>query len=252
MDNRYVLVCDERGSIAWPSRKRTFTIGGFAAKESHRLQLIETWNEIKDTLCGNSVVELKWSHFFPGNHQKNNPSPLLSNNPTEWRTQALWALDRFFENTDVFPITVIVQKDKTASTLFDIKPSGKQVLSIFQLTGAIVGQFALYLQEHDGDYGEIWFDQLSSRKEEERLKAKFQKLFGNLSGVKPEFQPIIRRINPEIKFFDSKFEPLVQLADFISGVFWAASEGDQWFFGQMLEKYAPGRKRTYGILFLQA
>jgi len=59
------------------------------------------------------------------------------------------------------------------------------------------------------------------------------------------------RIDPKIKFIDSSSEPFIQVADFVSGAIWATSEGDHWFFLNLLEKYAPGKRRTMVFYFLK-
>lgn len=210
MTLKHILACDERGTKSLTSNSNTFTIGGFATRESSRPYLTNTWLKIKKTLCEDSSLELKWMHFFPGHHQSRIQNPLMQT------------------------------------------PNGNTIISVFQLFGGVLGQFALYLKENRGKNGEIWFDQLGSRKEEAELQAQISKLFKNLALPDDANQRLGKRINPQINFIDSEKEPLIQLADFVSGVIWASAEGDDWFFRKLLEKYAPGKRRTYGILLLEA
>ena len=251
---KHLLVCDERGITNMNSNKRTYTIGGFAAKESTHPHLAATWDNIKLQLCGKKDVELKWSHFFVGHHQKNSNNPLLSNNPDEWRKQALWALEELFDDVHIFPITTVVQKDRVTGSTIIVERKGKQFLDPHQIFAGTLGQFAAYLKEHGGQQGEIWFDKLGSEKEEINWQDRFTSFYNAMSQspLPIESQELVKRVNPQIKFIDSESEEFVQAADFVSGVIWAASEGDDWFLLQLLEKYAPGKQRTYGILILEA
>ena len=81
--------------------------------------------------------------------------------------------------------------------------------------------------------GEIWLDQLGSKKEQERKQDSWSKLRNN----NPNFQhsELIKKINQRILFFDSKNEPIIQIADFISGAIWAASEGEEKYLLDNLE-----------------
>lgn len=245
--NKCILACDERGTTSLTSSSRTYAIGGFAADERMRDQLIASWNRVKIELCGKSDVELKWSHFFSGHHQTKSNNPLLSKNPEEWREQALWALHKLFSQAKLFPITTVVQKDKLASDFF---LDEKQRIDVFQVFSTTVSQFSRYLKENNRMRGEIWFDQLGSRKEEERWQGYFTAFRNAIQKAPPsvKHRKIVMRIKPEIKFYNSATEPFIQLADFVSGVIWATSEGDDLFFSQLLEKYAPNRQRTYGIV----
>lgn len=250
MNDKFVLACDEHGTPVWPNPKRTFTIGGFATKLSNRSKLVSVWQEIKDELCVDSSAELKWSHFFPGRHKGLNP--LKTNKRIERRNQALWALHKLFNEAYLFPITTIVRKDK-ASSLYknDKTPKGNNAIDIGNLLAVLLGQFALYLKEFSGQTGEIWFDHLGTRKEEKKLRTEFMNTFGDLSKLPKQNRVHVEKIDLNVKFFDSKIEPFVQLADFVSGVMWAASEGEEWFFLHSMEKYLRGKSRTYGIAILE-
>jgi hypothetical protein len=107
----------------------------------------------------------------------------------------------------------------------------------------VIGQFALFLKEHDSR-GTIWFDQFGSREEEARRQADWVRLRDGDWSLNPENQVVLQRIAPALKFFDSQTEPLVQIADFVSGVIWAASEGDDEFLLSTLTTYFPKGPHT--------
>lgn len=250
MQQRYILVCDERGTIRWPSRTKTWALGGFIIPWEKQGRLISVWNAIKLRLCGDKTVELKWSHFFEGKHQERMTNPLLSNNPQEWRKQAKWALSTLFTMKDVLPLTSYVRKDVVSDDAFKITKSGKKILNIDVLWVTITGQFALFLKEHNG-IGEIWFDQLGSRSEEARKVESWKNLLEATQALNPRYQEWVQRISPNLKFFDSRVEPLVQVADFVSGVIWAASEEDEEFLLRTIRKYSDYNDRTYRLFKIQ-
>ncbi len=252
MTRKYLLVCDERGTKDLTSKSRTFTIGGFVTDSSKIQKIEDVWSKIKSNLCGNANVELKWMHIFPGYHQEKTINPLLVKKQSEWRHLALWALVELFEKAEIFPITTIVQKDRVPESVLTTSKKGNSIISVFQMMGGTIGQFSRYIKEHKGKEGEIWFDKLGSLQEEERLQNQIFELFDNLALPSKENQKIVKRINPKLKFLDSEQEPIMQIADFVSGTIWASAEGDNWFFNKLLENYAPGKKRTYGILLLES
>jgi hypothetical protein len=249
--NKHLLVCDERGTKSMKSRRRTFTLGGIAFRESDQADVISAWENIKQYLCGRKDVELKWSDFFPGHHQKGRLNPLLEQDTSQWRNLAMWALNDLFGQARVFPITTVVRKDRIDEGLLELTRKGKKIIALRFVLGVLLGQFALYLREHTGESGEIWCDELGSQKEQEELENAFASTFDNLEHVLPQFRPYIESVNPSLSFFNSAEKPIIQVADFVSGVIWASSEGDDWFFRKQLEQFAPGRKRTYGIVFLE-
>ncbi len=250
--NKYLLICDERGTKSIKSARRTFTVGGIALPEEEQTNVIAIWGDIKQKLCGQKDIELKWSHFFVGHHQKSGENPLLNQNPSKWRQDAMWALEELFGKVNVFPITTIMRKDKVDEGLLELTRKGKKVIAVRLVLSVLLGQFALYLREHDGKDGEIWCDQLGSQQEQDRLQEAFASTFNNLDYLLPLLRPYVEAISPQLSFFDSVQKPIIQVADFVSGVIWASAEGDNWFFSKLLEKYAPGRKRSYGIVFLEA
>ncbi|MCA9964752.1 MAG: DUF3800 domain-containing protein [Anaerolineales bacterium] len=248
----YLLVCDERGTKSIKSTRRTFTIGGIALPEEEQTNVLLAWSGIKQNLCGRHDVELKWSHFFSGHHQKSGDNPLLNQDSERCRQDAMWALNDLFESANVFPLTVIVRKDNVDDSLLELTRKGKKIISIRFVLSVLLGQFALYLREQDGKKGEIWCDQLGSLQEQNDLKSAFASTFDNLGNLLPPLLPYVKAVNPHLSFFDSSQKPIIQVADFVSGVIWAAAEGDSWFLRKHLEKYTLGRKRTYGIAFLEA
>lgn len=255
MNSNYILACDDRGTKTWPPKGRssTFTLGGFVVEQNKIDELNNQWNAIKLELCGNENVELKWSHFFEGNHQLSSKNPLISTNPSTWRNEAIWALKQLFQSTEISPLTTVVQKSKlTSDSLIKTKPNGKKEISLFQISGSLLTQFSLYLKEHQGGNGQIWCDQLGSSKEQKQLQVEFTSFFDNLASQNNPIYNYVLKIEPQIRFFDSKNEPMIQIADFVSGVIWSSAENDHEFFKQLIEMYAPGRKRTYGIAVLEA
>ena len=248
---KYLMVCDERGTTRWPSpTSRTWAFGGFIVQSQRRRTLIARWTMVKRKLCGDDSVELKWSHFFLGRHQERMENPLLSSDPQKWRGQAVWAISELFGATDLLPVTTYIRKDEASDDAFDIKEDGRKVLDINTLWVGVLAQFSLFLEGRNAT-GEIWFDQLGSRKEEERKQHEWEQLRDGEWPVHPENQLKLRRIDPVLKFLDSQTEPLVQIADFISGVIWAASEGDEEFLLRAFDKYFPTGPRTFGLLRIQ-
>ena len=175
---------------------------------------------------------------------------MTSDNPKEWREQAAWAIHKLFEVPGIVPINTYVRKDEASDAAFKKAgeiPQEYKVLDIDTLFVSVIGQFALFLIEHRAT-GEIWFDKLGSQAEEQRKQRTWQELRNGEWKVNPENQKVIKRMSPQIKFLDSQTNSLVQVADFISGVIWAASEGDEGFLLQALSKYFPTGPRTYTLL----
>jgi hypothetical protein len=248
-----VLACDDRGTTNPYSGSNTYAIGGFASHISQHPRLIRAWRAVKEELCGSSEVELKWSHFFPGAHQVNSHNPLLSENSDAWRSQAIWALGRIFSQTAAFPITTVVRKDSLNEGMLGKTPKGKTVIDIGLVFAAVQGQFALYLKQHRLPKGQIWFDQLGSMAEQERFQEGLLNFYDSLdTAAMPKARVrLVRKIDPHVQFKDSNESEVIQIADFVSGVIWAAAEGDTVFLEMLLEAYAPGGKRTYGIVIVE-
>ena len=249
-----VLSCDDRGTTSPSSGSGTFTVGGFASFRKDHTPLVRAWSRVKHELCGSDEVELKWSHFFPGHHQDSLSNPLTSTGPSEWRVQALWALEELFRNTSTFPISTIVPKERLGPSLLTKTPKGNDVIDVGLVFAATLGQFALYLKEKRVSAGEVWFDNLGSAIEQQRFQDGLTTFFDSLSStvVPSRKVELVRRVDPAIRFMDSVTEPVIQIADFVSGVIWAAAEGDSWFLSKLLVNYAPGIRGTYGIVILEA
>lgn len=243
----YILVCDERGTTRWPSNSKTWALGGFIIEAAKQDILSATWASIKRELCGTENVELKWSDFFAGKHQERINNPLVAQDENQWRIQAKWALAQIFSLTEVIPIALYVRKDRASEASFKTKDDGNQVLDTDVCWVGIFGQFAIFLGKQRA-IGEVWFDQLGSRKEEARKQTSWQSLRDGECPVNPQYQALLKNIRPKLLFLDSKKEPLVQLADFVSGVVWAASEGDEEFFLQEIEQYTDRNGRTFRLL----
>lgn len=252
-DQVAVLACDDRGTINPISGSNTYALGGFASVLDQHSLLLASWSSVKQSLCGSSGVELKWSHFFPGHHQHGKSNPLISKDPSKWRTQALWALREIFGKSNAFPITTIVRKGNLYSSVLTKTPKGKEVIDIALVFAALLGQFALYLKQNNLSDGEVWFDNLGSTVEQVRFQESMTAFFNSLDGsaILKNNIALSKRISPDINFLDSSTSGIIQIADFVSGVIWAAAEGDIWFLSRLLEEYAPGGRRTYGIVIIE-
>lgn len=242
MRAKYIMACDERGTRNWPSSSSTWAFGGFIVKKANIKELSGLWNQIKITLCGTADVELKWSHFFPGRHQNNNTNPLLSNNAGDWRKELFSALDTLCSLDTFTPVTIISRKNQIEQgnyeSYFEKSKKGNLLLQDDFLKVGIYGLFALYLNQVRGK-GEIWMDKLGSKKEQNRLQESWVQLRNNPVQKKnnPKYFRMTQRINETIKFLDSSQEPVIQIADFLSGVIWAAAEGDESFLARFEQTY---------------
>ncbi len=226
---KYILACDERGTIFRNSKSQTWVYGGFIFKLKNRDILVNKWNFIKDSLCGSSDVEMKWSHFF----YKTEESPLKKDIDIE--KSLIWALDQIFTTeAKIIPVNIRAVKNELSEVCFRTTPKGNQVLDYEILSVAIYGQFALFLNIFPG-IGEMWFDQLGSETEQDRKQKAWIELRNNNDNK--DNQRMIKRILPTIKFLDSNKEPIIQIADFVSGVIWAASEGDEKYLIHKFESY---------------
>jgi hypothetical protein len=243
----YILACDEHGTTRWPSPVKTWTLGGLVVDSRRQRKLASAWSTVKVNLCGTDLCELKWAHFFPGPHQQRSSNPLKARDPEEWRRQATWALGRLLRVSSVEPFATYVRKDRASATVFRITPDGRQVLQTDIFWVGVLGQFATFLQQRRAK-GEVWFDQLGSRKEEARWQASWDHMRDGEWPLPEEHRAALRRISPELLFLDSRVEPLVQVADFISGIVRAASEGDEEFILRYLHRYAESGGRTFRIL----
>jgi hypothetical protein len=251
----YLLVCDDRGTTRWPSKSKTWCIGGYVIPYWNRYQLIEVWRSVKDELTADPSSELKWSHFFSGPHQEFSENPLISKNQIIWREQAKWALDQLTDVTGLVPINTRVRKDQASDELFvdfwnASEHKNYRVLDIDTLWIPVLGSLALLLRQKRS-LAEVWFDQMGSRSEEERRQVSWLELRDGEWKVNLENQQMMKAISPEIRFYDSRKSDLVQIADMISGVIWAASEEDEEFLQSLLEKYFPLGMPSYTLVSIR-
>lgn len=242
MSNTYILACDERGTRNWPSSSSTWAFGGYIIAKSRLEHVEKSWKDIKLQLCGNAEVELKWSHFFPGTHQDID-NPLLSTNPREWKKQLFLALDKLCSLESFTPVTVISRKSLISEDEYDFyfekSPKGNLLLRDGFLIYGVFGLFGLFLKVTNGK-GEIWIDQLGSEKQQQRVQKNWENVQSSnaLKKHSPENYKTNQRISRNIRFLDSSKEPAIQLADFLSGVIWAAAEGDVSFLAKYESTYA--------------
>jgi len=226
---KYILACDERGTIHRNSKSQSWVYGGFIFRLKDKDSIINKWNFIKYSLCRSSDVEMKWSHFF----YKTEESPLQKGLNIE--ESLLWALDQIFTTgIKLIPVNTRTVKNNLCKEGFRTTTKGNQVIDYEILSVAVYAQFALFLKINPG-IGEMWFDQLGSETEQDRK----QKAWIELRDNNPDknIRRMMKRISPTIKFFDSKKEPIIQIADFVSGVIWAASEGDEKYLLHKLGSY---------------
>jgi hypothetical protein len=248
---KWIFICDDRGTTSWPSPTKTWALGGIVIDHRRRQAVVSAWTSVKRELSMDSSCELKWSHFFPGRHQERGTNPLISHDPQEWREQASWAIARLLDVPGIVPLTMYVAKDEASDAVFKrakgMSQQEHRPLDTDMLFLGPIGQFAVFLMEHGGT-GEIWFDRLGSEGEERRRQEAWQQLRDGEWKGNPRYQKVLKRMSRQIKFLDSRANPLVQVADFVSGPIWAASEGDQSFLLRALHKYFPTGPSTYTLL----
>jgi hypothetical protein len=251
----HLLICDDRGTTRWPSNSKTWCIGGYTIPYWNVSKVVRSWNEIKRNLISDPSKELKWSHFFEGPHQEKFDNPLLSNDPSSWREQAKWVLEQLTKIQGLVPMNTLVRKDKASDALFidywdKTWEKDYRVLDVGTLWVPILGSLALYLRQI-GSLAEVWFDRMGSRAEEERRQESWLEMRNGVWKVKPENQRLLKAISPEMRFFDSSTTGLVQVADVISGVIWAASEEDEDFLTLVLDRYFPLGTPSYTLVNLE-
>ena len=248
--NNYILACDERGTTRCSNTTNTWAYGGFIFNIKDKNKILRIWQEIKQNLCENSSAELKWSHFFDGKHQEKIENPLISTNPKEWRNQAIWALDNLFNSNLVIPLTTYVRKDNASDSVFITNSKGNKILDINVIWVSVLGQFSLFLKNHNST-GQVWCDSLGSKSEEDRRKNDWINLREGEWKINPENQKTIQRIHHDIVFLNSKDNGIIQIADFLSGVIWAASENDDEFLQLHIENYQKNNAPTYLLSKIQ-
>ncbi len=248
----YLLVCDDRGTRRWPSTSSSWCIGGYVVPYWKSTQRIRTWKRVKSELTSDPSSELKWSHFFAGPHQDGIQNPLVSEDPVEWREQAKWALDQLTGVEGLIPMNTLVRKDEASDELFEdfwdmSARRNYRVLDADTLWVPILASLALFLRQ-TGSVAEVWFDQMGSQAEHQRRQTSWQELRDGEWKVNPDNQKLMKAISPELRFLDSRRSQLVQVADMISGVIWAASEDDEEFLRDILERYFPLGTSSYTLV----
>jgi hypothetical protein len=240
VDEMFILACDDRGTTKWPGdSSKTWGIGGLIVAKTDYDAVCAAWRRVKVELCGKTTPELKWNHFFPGLHQKLNP--LSSKDPNERREQAGWALESLLSSAEVFPVNMYVKKDQVSSVAVTRAASGQAVVDDKRFWIGPLAQFALFLGQHNAS-GEVWFDRLGSKREEKRRQSAWEKHLDLHDDSR------LHRIDRTLRFCDSRTEELIQAADLVSGVIWAASEGDMTFLDKLVERYVPRHERKYLLM----
>lgn len=251
----FLLVCVDRGTTRWPSTSKTWCIGGYVIPYWKLNQLVRVWKRIKIELTSDPSAELKWSHFFSGPHQESSENPLISKDPSAWRAQAKWTLDQLTNVPGLVPMNTRVRKDEASDELFvdfwnEHERRNYRVLDVKTLWVPVLASLALFLRQKRS-LAEVWFDRMGSRAEEEMRQASWRELRDGEWKVNPENQQLLKSISPEIRFFDSRRSELIQVADMISGVIWAASEEDEEFLRSILEKYFPLGTPSYTLVSIK-
>jgi hypothetical protein len=237
----YIMACDDRGTNNWPSSSKTWSFGGFIIAADQQERLLSVWNKIKEALCGRSDCELKWKHFFEDIKNKTRDNPLKSIDALSNRIGILWAISQLFEAANIVPVTVLIRKDNASLALFRSSKKGKQVLKTDIFWMGLIAQFSLFLKQHDGQ-GEIWLDKSGSPAEDERKQQSWLE-----SRSSPTLKDRYTMIEPQIKFFDSQDNTMIQIADFVSGALWAASENDDVYLMLHLEGFFPLGTNSYTL-----
>lgn len=253
--NKYILACDERGTMYLDSSRNVRCFGGFIfplVKENH---LVQQWKLVKQALCNSENVELKWSHFFSGPHLRKG-SPLPDKDEDIRRLLAVVALKKLFDECDyITMINVVVRKEEAFKRhkdhYYTLQDNGRYRLIEAPFYGGVLTTFTRYIYQSNGS-GEIWMDQLGSRSEEEKVQEYWKNTREN-QGTRdrhPKLSEAQLRIEPKIKFFNSKQSEIIQLADFLMGPISAAGDGDEFFFQRLYEYYTYDKVLKTSTYFL--
>jgi len=241
LENYFILACDEHGSIARLSSNKSWLYGGIIFRSIYIHDLTSTWNNIKYKLCGNTEVELKWRDFFLDEKD----SPLLSKENIQ--EQINWAISTLFSSKRLLtPLAVRVPKNRASDLCYKLSSKNNEILDIEVLLIPLYSQFYLFLKLVSG-FGEIWFDKLGSEKEESRRQRDWEQLRNNYG----DKQKLLSIINKKLLFLDSKSEPTIQVADFITGAIYAASEGNEQFIELHLNSIFPKQYRNICLVTIQ-
>jgi len=204
--SKYILACDERGTMYLNSSRNARCFGGFIFPNLKINHLIQQWKHIKQVLCDSDRVELKWSHFFSGPHLKKG-SPLPDEDEDFQRGLAVIALQEIFTKCDYLTmVNVVVKKkeafDKHKELLYFLQDDGRYRLKNEIFYGGIFAFFIRYIANTNG-IGEIWMDQLSSQSEEDKVQESWEKTREN-EGIRKRHLDWYKaglRIEPKIHFF---------------------------------------------------
>ncbi len=244
----YLLVADEMGTPGLaPGTSNAYIIGGYIVRKRDLRQVIGLWRQIKSELCGNPDVELKWKHFFTKYDDSRFHNPLLIADDEQRYRLALNTVERLYDNLPILPLVSCALKDSiTEAFVTEGRPGKKKInLSLFRV--GPIGQFASFLHNR-ASRGEIWFDNLSDDSQEEQWNT-------DLAGLRAFKQPgkqsrPVLRIKPGIRFYDSKMNEAIQVAEFTMGIIWEAARGDEAFLIHFEEKYTRQIQRYGLFLFL--
>lgn len=235
MENRYLFIADEKGDPGLVSgASNNLVFGGFVVAEIELSKVIEVWQDFKREICGTQDVELKSEHFF-ASRSKNNPISVRS--PEKRRELAMKGFERIFSIQSVAPLAYCVFKDRSSIALKVESNKGNQKIDADVIWVTPFGLFAVFLK-HRQATGQVWWDGVSSRKEQEKKNADWQQL-KRASKAGSEIQAI----DDEILFLDSKESEAIQIADFLCGVLWQAMKGDEVFILRFLDKYRARTRR---------
>lgn len=232
---RYLFIADEKGDPGLAlGASDNLVFGGYVVVESELSRVVNVWQEFKTDTCGTSDVELKSEHFFASRSKHN---PLSERNREKRRALAMKGFELIYSNQFVAPLAYCVFKNRASGALIVKSKSGNSKIDVDTIWVSPFGLFALFLT-HKGATGQVWWDGVSGRQEEDKKNSDWQKL-KRAPGTKKEIQAI----DDEILFLDSKESEAIQVADFLCGVLWQAMKGDEVFLAQFLEKYSMQTRR---------
>jgi hypothetical protein len=247
-DNRYILVMDEMGTPGMAyGTSNTYVFGGYVVAEDELDQAVGAWRQIKQELCGDADAELKWKHFFVDEDDPHIRTPLRDKEAKVRRRQAVRALDGLFGQASIRPAMLIVEKDRATETLIAQSRKGKDKIDDDLIWLVPAAQFSLFLHVHRAR-GRLWCDSLGSEKQEQRRQAAWSEQLrmvrdGEVPDTASANLQKLLLIDDHVKFFDSRNNEAVQIADFVCGVIWAAGEGDESYLRRFIHKYGQSAGR---------
>ena len=255
--NRYIFVADEMGTPGMaPGTSASYVFGGYVVRQRHVRRAVRTWRKVKLVTCGSADVELKWKHFFVDANDTSIGCPLLVKNRLARRGLAALALKLLFHQTAMIPAVAVSRKSRATAAFITQSRKGKPKIDADLMWLGPVGLFATFLSARHAR-GKLWFDELGNEKHQLRWQtAWFEQLRRIRSGepspdVTRSLQTLLA-IDENIEFFDSKANEAIQIAVFVCGVIWQATEGDEAFLDQMLGQYGPeATGQGLGILHLE-